>query len=51
MTAKSMFKFASALERLEAGEPNLPDPPALRLHSSYSLVSQMSWREATNLDP
>ena len=52
MTAKSLLEFASALERLEAGEPNLPDPPALRLHSSYSLVSQMSWRESTILgDP
>ena len=38
----SLFKSVSAIEAMEEGET--PPSPIVRLNSSYSLITQMSWR-------
>ena len=38
----SLFKSVSAIEAMEEGKT--PPTPVMRLNSSYSLITQMSWR-------
>jgi len=41
--ARSLFQSATRLEMMEEGE-SAPDSPEVRLNSSFSLTTQMSWR-------